>query len=317
MARKPRIHYPGALYHVIIRGNDRQDIFFDAEDRCRFYLLLQEGVERFGHRIHAFCLMPSHVHLAIQVGEIPLSRIMQNLALRYTRWVNWRQNRCGHLFQGRFKAILVEADTYLLELIRYIHLNPVRAGVTSKPEDYPWGGHRAYLGQESLPWLTVDWVLGQFATKPSTARVGYRAFVEEGINEGHRPEFHGGKGLDARVLGKDDFVDKVLGQAERRPIRSVGVAEIVAAVGREYGLQIEALAAIGKERRPSEARAAAAYLILESGHTLVALSRLVNRDVSSLSSAVKRLRGRVKTDRELAGRIMSLASGLQILILQS
>jgi putative transposase len=100
MARKPRIAYPGALYHVILRGNDGQTIFFDDKDRTRFYLLLQEGIERFGHRVHGFCLMTNHVHLAIQMGEIPLSRILQNLSFRYTRWVNWRQKRSGHLFQG-------------------------------------------------------------------------------------------------------------------------------------------------------------------------------------------------------------------------
>ena len=116
MARKPRVHYPTALYHVIMRGNARQDIFFDYEDRIRFYLLLQEGTEKYGHRIHAFCLMTNHVHLAIQVGDVSLSRIMQNLTFRYTKWINWRQNRSGHLFQGRYKAVLIDADSYLLEL---------------------------------------------------------------------------------------------------------------------------------------------------------------------------------------------------------
>ena len=100
MARKPRVHFPGALYHVILQGNDGQTIFFDDKDRTRFYFLLQEGVERFGHRIHAFCLMGNHVHIAIQVSEVSLSRILQNLSFRYTRWVNRRQGRSGHLFQG-------------------------------------------------------------------------------------------------------------------------------------------------------------------------------------------------------------------------
>jgi len=98
MARKPRVHYPTALYHVILRGNGGQEIFLSQEDRFRFYLLLQEGVERYGHRIHAFCLMTNHIHLAIQVGDIALARIIQNISFRYTRWVNWRQSRTGHLF---------------------------------------------------------------------------------------------------------------------------------------------------------------------------------------------------------------------------
>ena len=98
MARKPRVHYPTALYHVTLRGNGGQEIFFSQEDRFRFYLLLQEGIERYGHSIHAFCLMTNHVHLAIQVGDITLARIIQNISFRYTRWVNWRQSRTGHLF---------------------------------------------------------------------------------------------------------------------------------------------------------------------------------------------------------------------------
>ena len=165
MACKPRVHYPGALYHAILRGNSGQTIFFDDNDRTRFYLLIQEGVERFGHRIHAFCLMTNHVHLAIQIADISLSRILQNLSFRYTRWVNWRQGKTGHLFQGRYKAVLIDADTYLQELTRYIHLNPVRAGMVRETEKYLWSSYRAYLGLETIPWLTTDWVLSQFSEK--------------------------------------------------------------------------------------------------------------------------------------------------------
>jgi REP element-mobilizing transposase RayT len=170
MARKPRVHYPGALYHAILRGNSGQTIFFDDNDRTRFYLLIQEGVERFGHRIHAFCLMTNHVHLAIQIADISLSRILQNLSFRYTRWVNWRQGKTGHLFQGRYKAVLIDADTYLQELTRYIHLNPVRAGMVRETEKYPWSSYRAYLGLETIPWLSTDWVLSQFSKRLSVAR---------------------------------------------------------------------------------------------------------------------------------------------------
>ena len=146
MARKPRIHLPDGLYHVIFRGNGGQDVFLTDADYRRFYLLLQEGTFRFGYRVHAFCLMTNHIHLALQVGEIPLSRSMQNLSFRYTRWLNWREQRTGHLFQGRYKAVLVDGDSYLLELVRYIHLNPVRAGMVTgripmeRPPGLPWPG---------------------------------------------------------------------------------------------------------------------------------------------------------------------------------
>ena len=206
MARKPRLHYAGAVYHVMVRGNGGQDIFADEEDRCRFYLLLQEGVEKFGHRIHAFCLMGNHVHLAVQVGEKPLSRIMQHLCFRYTQWVNRRQKRVGHLFQGRYKALVVDADVYLAALVRYIHLNPVRAKLVKEPEKYLWSGHRAYMGQETLPWLTTEWVLLQFGRRLKNARARYGEFVHFGIKEGHRQEFHegtrGGGYLETTALWK-------------------------------------------------------------------------------------------------------------------
>ena len=122
----------------MLRGNDGQPIFFDDEDRCRMCLLIQEGIERFGHSIHAFCFMTNHLHLAIQVVEVSISRIIQNLAFRYTRYINRKQKRIGHLFQGRFKSIVVDGKRYLKELVRYIHLNPVRAGIVYQPEKYVW-----------------------------------------------------------------------------------------------------------------------------------------------------------------------------------
>jgi len=151
MARKPRLHVPGGLYHVILRGNARQDIFFAPRDRTLFYELLQEGVTRFGYRVHAFCLMTNHVHLALQTGDQVLSAGMQNLSFRYARYANQRLDRVGHLFQGRFKAFLVDQDAYGLALVRYIHLNPVRARLVSQAAAYPWSSHRAYLGDQKLP----------------------------------------------------------------------------------------------------------------------------------------------------------------------
>jgi putative transposase len=129
---------PGGLYHVMMRGNGGEDIFFEDDDRYHFYLFAQQGLERFGHRIHGFCCMTNHDHLVVQVGDIPLSKIIQNLSFRYTRWINQRNKRIGHLFQGRYKALLIDADSYLLELVRYIHLNPCRAGMVKDPIQYPW-----------------------------------------------------------------------------------------------------------------------------------------------------------------------------------
>lgn len=295
MARKPRIHYSGACYHVILRGNAKQDIFHGDEDRLRFYLLMQEGTERYGHRIHAFCLMTNHVHLLVQVANVPLPRIMQNLTFRYTRWANWQQGKSGHLFQGRYKAILVDADAYLLELVRYLHLNPVRAEIAADPITYPWSSHRAYSGQETIPWLCTDTVLSNFAKRAETARKKFEAFVEDGLKEGHRPEFHGHGGADSRLLGDDAFVESVLNSNDEEPPRKISIETLAAAVCRYYGAAKEELK--DGTRRAAHLRAMASWLVLDAeGCTLSALAGLTGRDISSLSSAVQRLRAKAMTD---------------------
>jgi putative transposase len=310
MARKPRIHLPGGLYHVILRGNGGQPVFLTDEDRYRFYLLLQEGTCRFGYRVHAFCLMTGHIHLALQASDIPLSRGMQNLSFRYTRWINWREKRTGHLFQGRYKAILVDGDSYLLELARYIHLNPVRAGMVKDPEDYPWSGHRAYLSKEFLPWLTTDWMLGQFGETVAKARAGYRAFVLDGLGEEHRPEFHGG-GEDSRLLGDDSFVEKCLSGAGGRPLR-LTTKDIVEKVCLAYHLDKTTLKTQSQQRVVSEARAVVGWLARELGCvTLSDVGKHVNRDVGSISSSVRRLSERMEEVPELADRVRSLKASLK------
>lgn len=307
MPRKPRIHYPGALYHVILRGNARQDIFFDDSDCYRFYLLLQEGIERYGYRVHAFCLMTNHVHLALQVGTISLSRIMQNLSFRYTRWVNWRQHRSGHLFQGRYKAVLVDGDAYLLQLVGYLHLNPVRVGMVRDPNDYPWSSHQAYLGREAVPWLTAEPVLSRFSEDLSKARRLFDCFIADRVGEGHRREFHRGEGADARVLGADTFVQSVLRQAEDEPLKKPTIEEILNTVAGLYKVRIDDLAASGQGLRISEVRSMAAWAVLElSDATLAALGKRIGRDATSLSSAVRRLKERSEKDMELAVRMKEL-----------
>ncbi len=307
MGRKPRLHYPGALYHVILRGNAREKIFFANTDRNRFYLFLQEAAARYRFRVHAFCLMTNHIHLALQVGDIPLSIIMQSLVGRYTRWVNWRKSRVGHLFQGRYKAIMVDADAYLAELVRYIHLNPVRAEMVNDPGEYPWSSHRAYCGEDTITWLTTEFVLGCMSESASLARQEFREFVSAGIADGHRPEFHGGSETDNRLLGDDTFAEKVLDEAERRSRRTVPVDKFLEVVCTHYGLSsLQELT--GLDRKASAARGMAARLATEAGVcTLTELAGKMKRDVSTLSSAAKRIRAREKKEREIAEQVTALS----------
>lgn len=307
MARKPRIHTPGAIYHVILRGNDRQDIFSDDKDRYRFYEILQKSCERFRHRIHAFCLMTNHVHLAVQVGEIPLSRIMQNVSLRYTQWFNWRHKKSGHVFQGRYKAVMVDADAYLLELAAYIHLNPVRARITDRPEKHRWSSHWAYLGKESLSWLETGSILSQFSMKVSEAHAKFAEFVGERVAEGRREEFHGEKNIDSRIFGDDSFINVVLAKAESLPEQKPDVKSVVAAVKKLYEISDDRLRAEGQERLASEARSLAAWATLElSDGKLTELSRHVGRDPSTLTCAVRRLEKRRERDSLLADKMERL-----------
>jgi hypothetical protein len=251
--------------------------------------------------------MTNHVHLAIQIAEISLSRILQNLSFRYTRWVNWRQGRTGHLFQGRYKAVLIDADTYLQELTRYIHLNPVRAGIVRKPEKYPWSGHRAYLGLETIPWLTTDWVLSQFSEKVPVARRAYMKFVQEGMEGGRQEEYYRGSDADNRILGDDTFIERVLDEKEKKQRPRASLDKIMVEVCRHFSLEEKDFSVLGKDRSLSEARAIAAWLVLELGVcTLVELGKRTARDVSTLSSGAKRLQMRSKTDLKLAGRMIGL-----------
>lgn len=288
MARQPRLHVPGGLYHVILRGNARQDVFFTAGDRKYFYELLTEGVLRFGYRVHAFCLMSNHLHLALQAGESPLSAGMQNLSFRYTRYLNTRLNRVGHVFQGRFKAYLVDQDRYGLELVRYLHLNPVRAGMVKSPGAYAFSSHRAYLGREALPWLTTDWVLGQFSSRAGMARARFAAFVEAGREDGHLPMFYGGED-DSRVVGETDFLKGVLIPSER-PIKPPALARLVDHVCQASGLKPAALRAPGRNRQAAQARTLVAWLAVQARScTIAEVAHYFSRDPSTMSHMVARL----------------------------
>lgn len=303
MARKPRIHYPGAFYHVMLRGNGGQDIFFSNDDHCRFTFLLQEGIERYKHRIHAFCQMTNHIHMVIQVGEIPLSRIMQNLSFRYTRYINSRKNKIGHLFQGRYKAILIDVDSYLVELVRYIHCNPVRAGLVTNPKNYQWSSHNTYLGNHSIPWLTTNLVLSQFAKQEKKARKLYAEFVHDGITEPYRHEFHSGT-YQGRILGDEKFNETALALAEEKWKRQSTLSQIVDAVCLSYGIGKDILIEPGKKQPGAEARAIAAYLVQEEEHlSLTDLGNVLDRDLAALSRAAGRIRQRAKENPELANKI--------------
>lgn len=309
MPRKPRLHVPEAVYHALLKGNGGQDVFFSEKNRHYFYKLLREGVERFGHRLHGFCQMTNHVHLAVQVGEIPLSKIMQNLAFRYTRKINREQNRKGHLFQGRYQAIMVDRDAYLPQLVRYIHLNPLRAGLVRDLETYPWSSHRAYLGLEELPWLTTDWIFSILSPGKNVkeARKKYRAFIDAGRDEGYRKEFHSGGPDDGRLLGKDTFVSRVLKKAGEKRRSNVTPDQILTHLCEIYGIQKENLLSGSRSHLLAEARGIAALIVRETpGLTMSALAEKLRVGLPALSMAAYRLEKRLPDDHQLYSRLQRM-----------
>ena len=209
MARPLRIEYPDAVYHVTSRGNERKAIFRKDQDKETFLEILNCVNERYRWLCHAYCLMDNHYHLLIETPDGNLSRGMRQLNGVYTQTFNKRYNRSGHLFQGRYKAILIQKDSHLLEVSRYVVLNPVRAGTVKKPEDWTASSYHATAGFEKPHvCLTTEWVLSQFDVKRSAAVKKYCRFVQEGVGKGSIWQ-------DVKcqsLLGEEDFMDEFLGR---------------------------------------------------------------------------------------------------------
>jgi len=242
------------------------------------------------------------VHLLLEAGEVPLSKTMQGLQQSYTVNFNRKYSLVGHLFQGRYKAILCDRDAYLLELVRYLHLNPVRSRLVTDPALHPWSSHRHYLGEatEDDRCVETSWVLSQFSRNRAEAVRRYKRFVLDGIGEGHRGDLY--QTQEQRYLGGDDFVEQVSRRVEEeRPARiGVGLREIEEAVYRQYHLSLELLLSRSKERRGAFGRVVVAYIGQEvGGIKLNEIAKRYGRDQVSLSLGLKRLRERIREEARL------------------
>ncbi len=251
MARAPRIEYPGALYHVLARGNQRREIFHDDADRSKYLAKLAAYKQRHGFALYAYVLMTNHVHLLIETRDVGLGKIVQGIHQSYTQSYNRRYQTVGHVFQGRYKACVCARDSYLLELVRYIHLNPVRAKLVADPADYRWSSHRSYLGVEAGAAIDAQPVLVQFGEQPSEARQRYREFVEAAQGGTARPEYY------QRVLGDETFKEDVERRRTPGPERPASRARtpqaLLELVARSAGLPRARI--LGPERSSAVVRA--------------------------------------------------------------
>ncbi len=315
MPRQPRLDAPGTLHHVMVRGIERTALFRDDRDRADFVARVAALAETGAWVVYAWALLPNHAHLLVRTGPRPLGRGMRSLLTGYAGAFNRHHHRVGHLFQNRYKSIVVEDDPYLLELVRYLHLNPLRAGVVPDLralDRCPWTGHSALLGAVSRPWQDSTTILSHFGAARSRAIRVYRAFVADGIARGRRPELQGGGLLrshggwaavtalrrgreayhgDERILGSSDFVEGyrcLVAAATPTPPR-VTLDTLLERVGHHLGVPVSALAGGGRTPTLIRARAGIAYLWVEVlGRSGRALAPALGVHPSAIPKAARR-----------------------------
>lgn len=329
MPRKARIDAPGALHHIIIRGIERRYIFRDSLDYQNFLKRLGSILSETETPCFAWALMPNHIHLLLRTGYVPVSLIMRRLLTGYAQQFNRRHRRHGQLFQNRFKSILCEEDIYFLELVRYIHLNPLRGRIIENLKQlkrHPYAGHGAIMNAFKNSWQDKDYVLRMFATKDGAARKYYEEFVAKGVDLGRRPELVGGglirsaggwsalKALrfsatrimgDERILGSSNFVEEVLKRAdeeyEQRTLaerRGLDFDIIFQAVANHFKIDPQLLKSASKQRKASQARSIICFLAVDK---LKMTGRKVARRLHVTPSAVSKMliRGRSVASSEL------------------
>lgn len=304
MARKPRVHFPKALYHVIARGNQKQEIFLDEKDYHTYLSYLSEYKGRYQFHLYAYALMKNHVHLLLEVGATPLSKIMQGLQFRYTRYFNRRYGKVGHLFQGRYKAILCDKDPYLLELVRYIHLNPIRSKVLKDLEKYRWVSHLKYLGGPKDDLIDEEFVLSQFGKNKNVARRKYREFVLGGIDMGHQGRYYEVK--DQRFLGEDEFIERIQSdKTMNTPVMfDIPIEQIVKEVSRVVGVTRDRMYSLSRGRRGAYGRGLVAYLARKlAGYLVKDIAEYFRREPMTMSEAIINVENLLRSDKGLAKKV--------------
>ncbi|OEU52690.1 MAG: transposase [Desulfobacterales bacterium C00003060] len=320
MARKTRIDAPGALHHIVVRAIERKKLFRDDTDRGDFLDRLGRILVESSTPCYAWVLMPNHVHLLLKTGATPIATVMRRLLTGYAVSFNYRHRRHGQLFHDRYRSILCQADPYLLELVRYIHLNPLRGKIVAELgalDKYAYSGHSVIMGKRENDWQDIDHVLGFFDRKASLARRRYRAYVKKGVGEGRRPDLVGGgfvrslggwvkaktlqkrqgrlKG-DERILGDSDFVLKALeacGEAFERKYclqaKGYDIGKVARRVAGIFAMKPEEIYAPGKHRRVVQARSLFCYwCVRELGVSATALAKKLRLSQPAVSISVQR-----------------------------
>lgn len=319
MARSLRIEYEGALYHVTARGNERKKIFFNPTDNEKFLQYISEAKKKYGIIVHCYVLMTNHYHLIIETPEANLSKAMHYINGSYTTYINIKRKRSGHLFQGRYKAILVARDNYLMELSRYIHLNPVRAGMVKKPEEHTYSSYKAYVSRKREKLLTTDLILGMMSPHKGEGKRAYYSFVEAGIGselENPQKEVYGGI-----ILGGTRFIKETLqrikfeylqkdGISERRALRSThDIEEILEAVTSHFKKDKNEMI----NNKYSDQRKMAIYFMKErTGANNNEIGKVFGRTSKAIAKSYERFRKEISKNRKLGREIRKIEKTLSL-----
>lgn len=284
----PRIHFEGALFHILSRGNYRQNIFSDREDYQNFQKILSNTKRLLPFQLYAYCLMPNHFHLLIQVDTVPVSRILHRILTLYANSFNSKHNRTGHLFQGRFKALVCDRNAYLLQLIRYIHLNPVRSSLVDRPSEWEWSSHREYVGELGFRLADRGFPLSLFSEIPQSAKDRYLRFIGEESDDGQGAVLY---------IPDADFNRKGPGNKTTKPIpqpplpRSIPPNEAVSLemfcekFAKRSGMPINILKSKGRQRNIVHVRNDFIRQSIRMGFTMTQIAHLLNRTRSAISKA--------------------------------
>jgi REP element-mobilizing transposase RayT len=280
MARKPRIEFDGAFYHVITRGNQRQKIFKANDDFRKYIEILSDYKRRYNYNIFSYVLMSNHVHLLIQTLKTPLSKIFQGINQRYTTYFNRKYRTVGHLFQGRYKAILCDRDEYMLSLIKYIHMNPLRARVDKAIEGYRWSSHSDYIENKPGGIVDTDIVLRMFSEDKAKARRLYRDFMCDGIAVMKEKIY---STVDQQVLGNEDFVERIRSkhsikiESDKRR-KELSLDEISEAIRKFCGVSVNEIRQKDKNRTMSKGKKLMVLIAKEHGHAGNEIAEYIHKD---------------------------------------
>ncbi|HZF15093.1 MAG TPA: transposase [Steroidobacteraceae bacterium] len=287
MPRQPRLHVPGGHYHVVLRGNHREALFSTDGDRNVLDDIVADALPAFGARLHAYCWMTNHLHTLVQIADRPLGKLMQRIAVRYSRHRHRTLQTAGHLFERRHRAKLIDVDRYFHAVLRYIHLNPVNAGVVKDAADYPWCSHRAYLGLEGIPWVTTEFGLSLFSTDRANARAAYAAFMRTGVPGDDLDVTVVLSDSDSRVIGADEFVERI--RPPDQPRSSLTLAQLAETICNRHGIPVSIIRSPAALRLLTPIRVEIARSAIEQRvATLAEVARYLDRDPSTLYQLMNR-----------------------------